>query len=164
MATITPGTGSTINSTTIEGQLWQLIHFIQNAERASTETERFKATKDDTFILDGDFTLPGTVAYNATTGTFVESALPYLPGVTFNAGSPVGTIKSTSFSQYFIDVIKYIGVWQTNGNKNPQSLRYVTLKFDYQTLEYEGTFKCPYTTALAANGTIAETASEWLTT
>lgn len=163
MATITPGTGSTINSTTIEGQLWQLIHFIQNAERATSEIERFTATKDDDFILDGDFTLPGTATFNASTGAFTDVASPYLPAATFNAGTG-GTIKGATFSQYFIDCMKYCCIWQNNGSKNPQSLKNVTLSFDFQLMEYKGTFKLPYTTVLGTAGSITETATEWLTT
>lgn len=165
MATITPGTGSTINATTIEGQLWQLVHLYQNAERADTEsTNRFESTKDDSFVMDGKFTIPGNLIWTPATGVFADVATPYLPNTTFNAGNPLGTIKSTTLSQYFIDVILYIITWQNNGSKNTQTLTNVTCTFNTNTRVYSGTFQLPYVTTIGAGGIISESATEWLLT
>lgn len=165
MATITPGTGSTINATTIEGQLWQLIHLYQNAERIdAASTNRIEFTKDDRFIMSGSFTIPGALIYVPATGVFTEVATPYLPNTLFTAGSPLGTIKATTLSQYFIDVIMYLVVWQNNGNKNTQGLKNITCKFDYNAAEFSGTFNLPYTTTIGAGGIISESAIEWLLT
>lgn len=165
MATITPGTGSSINAITIEGQLWQLIHLYQNAERGDAEsTNRFESAKDDTFIMSGNFTIPGNLIWTPATGLFTDVALPYLPATTFNSGTPLGTIKSTALSQYFIDCIQYAIVWQNNGSKNPQSLTNVTCKFDQNRREYSGNFNLPYIVTIATNGAISETAVEWLVT
>lgn len=49
MATITAGTGATINATTIEGQLWQLVHLINSAEKGLSP-QRISTTKSDDFI------------------------------------------------------------------------------------------------------------------
>ncbi|NQE35203.1 hypothetical protein [Microcoleus asticus] len=164
MATVTAGTGATVNATTIEGQLWQLSHLINSAEKGLTP-QRLNMTKSDEFILEGDFTIPGQVVYNASTGTFSDSAVPYLSTLTFTAGSPVGTIKSTTLSQYFIDVVNYIIHWQNQPTtKNPNNLTNCTLSFDYNSLEYAGTIVLPYTSTMGANGSIIETATEWLTT
>lgn len=165
MAVITPGTGATINATTIEGQLWQLIHLIQNAERLITDsTERFNSTKDDTFIMSGSFNIPATITYNSSTGVFTPSAAIYLPNTTFTAGNPLGTIKGATLAQYFVDVCNYCVVWQNNTSKNPKEATNVTLRLNHNTLLYEGEFKLPYTTVLGSNGSITETATEWLTT
>ncbi|MEG4028145.1 MULTISPECIES: hypothetical protein [unclassified Microcoleus] len=163
MATVTAGTSATINATTIEGQLWQLIHLINSAEKGLA-TQRFNITKSDDFILEGDFTLPGSVAYNASTGIFSDSAELYLPTLTFSAGSPTGTIKSTTLSQYFIDVVNYIVFWQNQNSKNPNSLTNCTLNFDYNSLEYSGRIILPYAVSMGANGSIIESATEWLIT
>ncbi|MEG3842591.1 hypothetical protein [Microcoleus sp. herbarium14] len=165
MAVITPGTGSTINATTIEGQLWQLIHLYQNAERSSAESvSRFESTKDDTFVMKGSFSIPGSLVYASATGVFTDVAIPYLPATTFTAGSPLGTIKSTTLSQYFLDCIMYVIVWQNNGAKNTQALTNITCKFDLNTRVYTGTFSLPYVTTISTNGAITETATEWLLT
>src|SRR6476620_1805856 len=163
MATITAGTNSTINGDKIETQLWQVIHLINSAEKGLA-TQRFNISKSDDFILEGDFTIPGKVTYNSSTGTFSLSAKPYLSTLTFSAGSPVGTIKATTLSQYFIDVISYIIHWQNQPAKNPNSLTNCTLSFDYNSLEYSGRIILPYSSSMGTNGSIIETATEWLTT
>lgn len=165
MATITAGTGSTINATTIEGQLWQLIHLVQNIERLTTDsTERFSSTKDDTFVMSGSFNIPAVMTYNSSTGIFTPSAAPYLATTAFTPGNPLGTIKGATLAQYFIDVCNYIVTWQNNTDKNPQSATNVTLRLNHNTLLYDGEFKLPYTVVLSNNGSIAETATEWLIT
>lgn len=164
MAVITPGTGSTITATTIEGQLWQLIHLIQNGERLSPDAERFRFTKDDTFIMSGNFIIPATFTRNNATGLFVDAASTYQPGgVAFSSGTS-GTIVSTTLAQYFIDAVSYAVTWQNNVTKNPQNFKRITLNFSATELEYSGTIALPYTTILGAGGIIQETATEWLIT
>ena len=163
MATVTAGTGGTVNATTIEGQLWQLTHLINSAEKGLA-AQRFNISKSDDLILEGDFTIPGQVVYTPSTGVFSNSASPYLPTLTFNPGSPVGTIKATTLSQYFIDVVNYIVHWQNQPAKNPNSLTNCTLTFDYNSLEYAGRIILPYTSSMGVNGSIIETATEWLIT
>lgn len=165
MATITAGTASTINATTIEGQLWQLIHLYQNAERIDTESvNRFESLKDDSFVMDGKFTIPGNLIWTPATGVFTDVTIPYLPSTIFNGGTPLETIKSTTLSQYFIDVIMYIIAWQNNGSKNPQALTNITCAFNLNTRIYSGTFNLPYVTTIGTAGQIIESATEWLLT
>ncbi len=165
MATITPGTGATINAPTIEGQLFQLIHFINNAEAiAGGDSNKFSLDKNEDGILTSAFTLSGQFIYTPATGVFTASALPYLSSATFNAGNPLGTIKGTTLAQYFIDAISYAIVWQKNVLKNPRKVVGATLKFDYTTDTYSGNLSLPYSTLLGAGGAISETAVEWLLT
>lgn len=164
MATITPGTGATINATTIEGQLFQLVHFINNAEAvAGGNSNYFSLDKGEDGILTSSFTLPGQFIYTPLVGAYTESAIPYLPTTVFNPGSPLGTIKGVTLAQYFIDAMSYAIVWQNNLTKNSQKLTGVQLTFDYQSLSYVGNLSLPYTTILNTSG-ITETATEWLLT
>lgn len=163
MAIVTAGASATINATTIEGQLFQLVHLINSAEKGLA-AQRFNISKNDDFILEGDFTIPGQVAYTPSTGIFSDSASPYLSTLTFSAGSPVGTIKATTLSQYFIDVVNYIIHWQNQPTQNPNNLTNCTLTFDYNSLEYAGRIVLPYSSTMGTNGSIIETATEWLTT
>jgi hypothetical protein len=107
MAIVTAGVKETANATTIEGKLFQMAHLINSAEKGLA-VQKLNVTKTDDLILEADFTMPGTVTYNTSMGTFSVAAAPYLPTLSFSAGSPVGTIKGTTLSQYFIDVISYI--------------------------------------------------------
>lgn len=164
MAIITPGTGATISAPTIEGQLFQLVHWINSAEAiAGGDANRFSLAKDEDGILTSSFTLPGQFVYTSSNGTFSESTIPYLASTVFNPGSPLGTRKGATFAQYFIEAMSYASVWQNNLTKNQQKLTGVQLAFDYQTLTYTGSLSLPYTTALSASG-ITETATEWLLT
>jgi hypothetical protein len=163
MATVTAGANETANATTIEGKLFQLVHLINSAEKGLA-TQRLNITKSDDLILEGDFTIPGTVTYNTSTGYFSVAAAPYLPTLSFSPGSPVGTIKATTLSQYFIDVVSYIVDWQNQPSKNPNSLTNCTLSCDYNSLEYSGRIILPYISTLGQNGPIIETATEWLIT
>ena len=163
MATVTAGLNETINATTIEGKLFQIAHLINSAEKGLT-SQKLNLTKSDDLILEGDFTIPGIVTYTPSTGIFTVAAAPYLPTLPFTSGSPVGTIKAGTLSQYFIDVISFIVYGQSIPAKNPNTLTNCTLKFDYNSLEYVGRIILPYTSTLGQNGSIIETATEWLTT
>ena len=166
MATITAGTGATINAPTIEGQLFQLVHFINNAEAgAGGDVNKFSLDKSEDGILTSTFSLDGQLIYTPDTGVFTESALPYLASTVFTAGDPLGTIKATTLAQYFIDAMKYAVVWQKNtATKNPQKVTGAALDFDFATWTYSGSLSLPYATLLGSNGTISETATEWLLT
>jgi hypothetical protein len=164
MADIVAGTGGTFNGTSIEKTLFQSLHFIQNAERTSTEEERFSFTKDDTFRMKGSFTLPGKINYVSTTGLFTITAEPYLSSMVFTPGSPVGTIKSITLSQFFIDTCQYIILWQQNQTKNPNSQYNLSMSFDYSALKFMGEFNLPYTSVLTSAGAVIETATDWLLT
>jgi hypothetical protein len=162
MATITPGSSGTINATTIEGQLWQLIHYINSLERGLA-LQRINTTKSDDFLLTGEFTMPASMAYNSSTGIYTATAAPYLPTAAFAAGTG-GTVKGTTLSQYFIDTVNYIVNWQNTPAKNPNNLGNVTLSMDFNSLEYRGTVNLPYAISLGTSGTVTESATEWLIT
>ena len=164
MATITAGTSATFTSPIAERQLFDAIHYWQNAERNSTEEERFTSNKDDTFRLTGTFKLPGKLTFNPTTGLFAVTAEPYLPTTTFSAGSPVGTIKGATFAQYFVDLCQYIILWQMTTGKNPNSQYNLNMTYNYSAATFNGEFNIPYTTAIQPGGGVLETATEWLTT
>jgi len=165
MATITAGTGATINAPTIEGQLFQLLHFINNAESiAGGDFNKFSLEKDEDGILTSAFTLDGQFLYTPATGVYFATATPYLASTAFTAGNPLGTIKGTTLAQYFIDAISYALVWQKNVSKNPQKVTGVQTTFDFSTCTYSGNLSLPYASSLGANGIVSESATEWLIT
>jgi len=165
MATITPGTGATINALTIEGQLFQLVHFINSAESiAGGDSNRFSLEKSEDGILTSAFTLDGQFLYTSATGIYTDNATPYLASTTFTAGSPLGTIKGATLAQYFVDAISYALVWQKNVAKNPQKVTGVQMSFDFSTCTYSGNLSLPYASSLGAGGIVSESATEWLMT
>lgn len=164
MAIITPGTAATINATTIEGQLFQLVHLINSAEAiAGGDSNKFSLTKGEDGTLTSDFTLDGQLIYDSVSGKLSESAIVYLASTTFTAGTTTGTIKGATLSQYFIDACQYAIMLQSNTTKNPQNAVGVMLSFDYTTATYSGSLSLPYTTSIS-NGGVTESAIEWLLT
>lgn len=165
MASITPGTGATINAPSIEGQLFQLIHFINNAEAiAGGDFNNFSLEKSEDGILTSSFTLAGQYLYTPATGVYAESATPYLASTPFTAGTPAGTIKGITLAQYFVDAVSYALVWQKNTIKNPQKVTGVQMSFDYQNCIFSGSLSLPYATFLGVSGAVSESATEWLIT
>ena len=164
MATITAGVGATINAATIEGQLFQLVHWINNAEAISGgDSNNFSLSKADG-LMESSFTLDGQLVYIPATGKVNESPLPYLPSQAFTAGTALGTFKSVTFSEYFVDALLYMITWQRNTTKNTQQIQAANLTFDFATAKYSGSLSLPYSSVLSTNGTIVETAIEWLLT
>lgn len=160
MATIIPGVEATINASTIEGQLFQLVHFINNAESvAGGDFNKFSLTKGEDGILTSDFALDGQLIYDNTIGKATENAVPYLASTIFTPGTTPGTIKGATLAQYFIDACLYMVVWQRNSIKNPQKITAATLKFDYSTATYTGNLSLPYSVTIG-NGGIVESAIE----
>jgi hypothetical protein len=161
MAVITPPSGGTTNATTIEGQIWQLAHWADSAERLLTTASLFTLTKDS-FVGKCEFKLPSLLSFNASTGLFTMTADVYSPGV-FTPGTG-GTIKATTFAQFFLDTVLYMVNWQGQQVKNPQGIRYVALSLNPVSKEWTGTVDMPYISALGTSGGVIETATEWLAT
>ena len=165
MATIVSGTGSTFTGNKLESEIWQAIHHIQNGERLLVDVaERFDSSKDDTFNLSGNFSLPGALTWDTETAKFTETAALYLPTLAFTPGNPTGTFKAVTLSQYFIDLIKYAVMKQNAQATTPAGLKNITLEFDYNNLVYTGTFKLPYASILTTDGGVIEKATEWIVT
>jgi hypothetical protein len=165
MAVITAGTAGTINATTIEGQLFQLVHWINSVEAlAGGDSNKFSLSKGDNGLLDSGFTLDGQLTYNSVTGIFTESPMPYLSSAIFLPGTILGTIKGASFSEYFINACLYALVWQRNIAKNTQRVIGVNLDFNYETSVFSGKLSLPYTSTIDTGGVISESAIEWLLT
>lgn len=160
MATITPGAGATCVAPTIEGQLFQLLHFINLAETTLGFYNKFSLSKGESNNLESSFTLDGGFSFNPETNIFADSAAPYLIGTIFTEGTG-GTIKGTHLAEYFINACKYAIFLQRNAVKNPQKLTGVALDFDYAIAQYTGKITLPYTTVITSAG-ITEVATEWL--
>lgn len=111
MATITPGTSSTLIKTTAEGQLLEIISFLQKAESSTT----FNPAKADyvqgtcnlnNSTFSGSYNIPITRTRNST-GQLVSEAKQYLTGITFTAGTG-GTFKSNNPAQYLLEIVDFL--------------------------------------------------------
>jgi|AGSF01.1.fsa_nt_gi hypothetical protein len=162
MAIVTPGTGATITASTIEGQLFQLVHFINNAEAVSAIYNTFSLSKGEDGTMESAFSLTGTFSIALDGSSFLELPSPYLTTVPFTPGTTIGTIKGDILSEYFINACKYALVLQRNAAKNPQKITGIELTFDFTSATYAGKISLPYASSIGVNGSISEIATEWL--
>lgn len=165
MATITPGTGGTILSTTAEGQLQEILGYIRQKEAvANTNPEEITAVNgshsQNSLTYSGNFDFPCTQAINGT-GQLVISATHYLSTPSFAPGTG-GTFKSTTPEAYALEVLMYLqGLEQISGN-NPSNRNFITGSFNSDTGRYSGTFSLPVALSLVS-GLPTYTATEYLT-
>jgi hypothetical protein len=162
MAIVTPGTGATITASTIEGQLFQLVHFINSAEAVSALYNTFSLSKGEDGTMESTFSLAGTFSIASDSSSFLELPSPYLTTVPFTPGATIGTIKGSILSEYFVNACKHALVLQRNAVKNPQKITGIELAFDFTSATYSGKLSLPYSTSISANGAISEIAIEWL--
>ncbi|BAZ50509.1 hypothetical protein NIES4103_31250 [Nostoc sp. NIES-4103] len=111
MVAITLGTGGTLVKTTAEGQLLEIISFLQKAEANTT----FNPSKVDyvagtcnlnNSTFSGSYNIPITRTRNST-GQLVSEAKQYLTGITFTAGTD-GTFKSNNPAQYLLEIVTFL--------------------------------------------------------
>jgi hypothetical protein len=168
MATITPGTGGTLKSTTAEGVLvealiLQKINENDATKNPSTTIDNISVSIDlDTQILSGSWTLPVTRTIT-TTGRVEFTASEYLTGVTFAAGTG-GTFKSTSNPGVIQECAEYLQILEANTAKNTQGKNNVTGNYSTDGLTYTGSLNISITPTLDTTGKLSVVAVEYLLT
>jgi len=166
MATVVPGTGGTIKSTTAEGQAHEILTFIGIAQR-SLNTNPGEATNiaaqhdQQALIYSGTYQLSVSQAINSS-GNLVLEAVPYLIGTGFQVGTG-GTFKGNSPERYALEVLMYLQSLELNPVTNPQNRNFVTGTYNSDTGRYQGSFSIPMILAInAANGIVNYGANPYL--
>lgn len=167
MATITPGTGATISSTTAEGQALAALLYLQQRESNTVANpnaeDRISASFDtDLLTFAGQYQLPATQAINGS-GQLVIAAGNYLNGGTFTAGTG-GTFKSGTIEAYCLECLMYLQFLELQSAKNPSNRNYVTGTFNADNQIYSGGFSLPVSYSLGAGGAVSFVAVEYLLT
>lgn len=167
MATVTPGTGGTIKSTTAEGQAIEALIYLQSRETLidanPQQEDRITGAFDtDLKTFSGNFRIPASQTIN-TAGNLVIQATPYLNGGLFSPGSD-GTFKSLTIEAYVLEVLMYLQVLELTPAKNPQNRNFVTGTFNADTGQYTGTFNFPVSISLLSDGSVKFQAEEYLLT
>lgn len=148
MATITPGTGATLTASTVEGQLWQWIMFMQRAEgNLSINTlaeNRITGSLDiDSGLFTGNWSLPCTSTPELD-GSRKIVANDYLTGLSFTPGNPVGSFVSPSWGNYGLELILHI-IDLINLTSPTNRTPNVTASYNANTRVYSGAFRLPFT-------------------
>jgi hypothetical protein len=166
MATVTPGSGGTIKSSTIEGQVVETITLLQLMESDTSKNSSGRNAITINLNLNTNefvatFAIPVSQGFNPD-GSIKLSAQTYLTGVNFAAGSG-GTFKSTTLEAYTLEVMMALQFQEQQTAKNPQARNLISGAYDIDTGLYSGALNLPITYTLL-NGSIEITAVEYLLT
>ncbi|WP_293126885.1 hypothetical protein [Microcoleus sp. bin38.metabat.b11b12b14.051] len=150
MAIVTPGTGATLQSPTLEGQFVQLVEFFQAIEKTGgNQTSYFASSFDsDDLLFSGTFSVP--ILPGATGAVFSGDTARFLIG-TFAPGTG-GTFTQATALDYFLAVAMRLVTFQNDVTKNPQNATNVTLEIDANKNIASGTFNLPFTKTVTPTG------------
>lgn len=146
MATVTPGTGGTIKSTTAEGQAHEVLSFISLKQLSEVtnpgQVTNVLASHDQQALL-----FSGTYEFSVTqtidgSGGLVLSVNSYLVGSAFQEGTG-GTFKGNTPEKYALEVLMYLQNLERNPTLNPSSRNYVSGTYNSDTGLYQGSFSLP---------------------
>ncbi|MFQ4134759.1 hypothetical protein PGN35_000395 [Nodosilinea sp. PGN35] len=166
MATVTPGTGGTIKSTTAEGQAHEILTFLGIKQRNLTTNpgEIAKVTgqhDQQALIYSGTYEFSVTQSISAS-GSLTLEAVPYLVGTGFQVGTG-GTFKGNSPEKYALEVLMYLQSLELNPVLNPQNRNLITGTYNSDTGLYQGSFSIPVILAIdAASGVVNYGANPYL--
>lgn len=168
MATITAGTAATFKQGTAEGQLLEVLMYLQLLEKdpAKNTANRNYVTgtfNSDTLFLNGSYQLPLTTVLQAG-GDLVLTASTYMTGTAVIPGTGSPTFAATTAEAYAFAVISHIQNLEAQPAKNPDARNYVSGQYDADSGFLTGTFSIPCTMQIADDGSIKWAASEYLLT
>lgn len=166
MATVTPGTGGTIKSTTAEGQAHEILSFIGIKQRSLStnpgEVTNVNGQHDQqALIFSGSYQFSVAQTISAS-GALTLEAVPYLVGSAFQVGTG-GTFKGNSPEKYALEVLMYLQSLELNPATNPQNRNFITGTYNSDTSIYQGSFSIPVLMAIdAASGVVNYGANPYL--
>ncbi len=165
MATITPGSGATIISPTLEGQIMECLVFMELAESDSSKNpqirDQVQVSWSNSTSFNASYTIAGTQAID-NTGRPSFTPTPYLT-TTFSAGSG-GTFKSVTVEAYLLELLTRAEIWEGNSSKNTSSASNISGQFDTNTATWTWSIFLNTTLSLSGDGTARIVAKEYLAT
>ena len=146
MATITPGTGGTIKSTTAEDQAHEILSWISLKQADSVINpglvENITGTHDQqALVFTGTYSLSVSQAIDSN-GNLTLTANTYLVGAGFQVGTG-GTFKGNSPEKYCLEVLMYLQSLEADPSKNPNNRNFVTGTYNSDSRIYAGSFSLP---------------------
>jgi len=166
MATITPGTGATIQASKAESQLFHALMLLQEVEANATynpnRTDAVQTSfNDNTQTFTARFEIPCEL--RLVDGISGFSGKNYLPNYTaFTAGSSSGDFKSTNLPAYAVEVISYCQILENTTASNPTNKNFINATFDSDKQSFTGTVTLPYTRTIDASGDLRISIPEYL--
>lgn len=166
MATLTPGTGGTLKSTTIENGFHEALSRVALAEQDSNKNTqgltRVTMSSDiRTNRITGTFTFAltkETTASGSTSFVVVE----HLSNSGYVAGTG-GTIKSPGLCAAIVEIAEAIQSKEQLSSKNPSAINVITgLTYDSETLLVSGSFDYSTVPTMTASGELSIAAKTYL--
>lgn len=165
MATITPGTGSTIKSSKIEEHLLEIITFgkaqeLDTAKNSAPPKSYIQGFTYTDTLFRCNLSIPVNRSTNETGGSLFTTP-DYLSGVTFTPGTG-GTFKSTNFAAYLVECVLHAQELERDTAKNPSGADRITGNFDINPNVFTGSVEIPIKPGVGADGKPNFTAVEYL--
>ena len=165
MVLITVGAGNTFSEPTAEGHLLQICTYLQikekNLSSNPTGKDFFQITYNLNDMVTGiSFAIPAEQSISES-GQVMTNASDYLQGVTFTPGTG-GTFKSSSLSQYFLEVVTYVQIKENIAASNPQSVNNVSSSYDADDKLFSGSINLPISVTFDNTGHPVISAVEYL--
>lgn len=153
MATVTPGMGGTIKSTTAEGQAHEILSFISLKQLSEVtnpgQVSNVLAGHDQQAqLFNGTYQFSVSQVIDGS-GNLTLSVNSYLVGSGFQVGTG-GTFKGNSPEKYCLEALMYLQNLERDPTKNPSSRNYVTGTYNSDTGLYQGSFSLPIIFSLDA--------------
>ncbi len=166
MATITPGTGGTLTSTTLESIFHEALNTAILYELDLTKNPQ--SIRNITLSIDlannratGTFSFAATKAIGASGGT-TFTPNEHLSNSGFTPGTG-GTIKSAGINSAIVEIAELIQAREADSLKNPTATQNITgLTYDSEANNIAGTFSYIITQAIDATGKTVITGKTYL--
>lgn len=147
MATIEPGTNSSVPATTAEGVVfWALMAVASYEGYPVTNPDKVAAVQGSLNIKDSTFNITFNfpcIQASDEQGRTNFTGVNYLKNVPFEIGNPKGTFKSTNLPAYAVEAIMYLQAIENNKDLNPRDISNVTATYDSERKVLTGTVKIP---------------------
>lgn len=166
MTTITPGTGGTIKSTTLENAFHEALTLCIGYERDTAKNP--SNLRNITLSINlADNKATGTFSFGLTkeisaTGSITHTTAEYLTNTAFASGTG-GTIVSNTIASAILEIAERIQTLEANSLKNPTAIQQITgITYDSEQLSVSGTFDYAVVSIVDATGKTVISAKPYL--
>lgn len=165
MATISPGTGGTLKSTTLEKMAVEAALMLQNLEQASTSATPPNNIAVSFFTGDSvvqiQATFPISVSVSASGQTTINPKEYISPATAFNNGGTTSDLKSTTLVDAVLELFQRL---QNLEKTQANAANNVQVTYDTETEIATINAELPVVYGLATDGSVAVQAISYLTT
>lgn len=167
MAAVTPGTGGTLKSVTLENSFYEALSICRNYEfdtaKNNTNVNRITLSIDQTNRrCSGGFSFNFTITTNTTDGSANFPITDYFTNSGYAAGTG-GTFKSPNLPAVITEIARAMQLKEFDTAKNPQALNAITsLSYDTETRIVTCNFDFALDVTIDTSGSVSFKAKTYL--